>query len=30
MPIMVMGPIRMVIEEYITGQKMDDIDLEEI
>ena len=26
MPMAVMGPIRMVIEEYITGQKMDAID----
>lgn len=26
MPMAVMGPIRMVIEEYITGQKMDEID----
>jgi len=28
MPIVVMGPIRMVIEEYITGQSMSDIDYE--
>ena len=28
MPIVVMGPIRMVIEEYITGQSMNEIDYE--
>ena len=26
MPMMIMGPIRMVIEEYITGQSMAEID----
>jgi hypothetical protein len=29
MPIVVMGPIRMVIEEYITGQSMSEIDYDE-
>jgi len=29
MPMVVMGPIRMVIEEYITGQSMNEIDYEE-
>jgi hypothetical protein len=28
MPMVVMGPIRMVIEEYVTGQSMGDIDYE--
>jgi hypothetical protein len=28
MPMMIMGPIRMVIEEYITGQSMAEIDYE--
>jgi hypothetical protein len=28
MPMVVMGPIRMVIEEYITGQTMSEIDYE--
>ena len=28
MPMVIMGPIRMVIEEYITGQAMDEIDYE--
>ena len=29
MPIVVMGPIRMVIEEYITGKSLGEIDFEE-
>ena len=28
MPLVIMGPIRMVIEEYITGQSMNEIDYE--